>query len=74
VFNSEKQFNETDWLPNNGVLTLWTVKAVPGYNPITNPFIIGEDNSGIKLVLMNTKTRAMLDIAVLKRNHPYDCI
>jgi hypothetical protein len=74
VFNSKKQFNDTDWLADNGELTLWTVKAIPGYNAITNPFLIGVDDSGMKLVLVNTATRAMLDIAVLKKNHPDDQI
>lgn len=74
MFNSEKQFNDTDWLPDNGQLRLWSVKAIPGYNAITNPFIIGLDNTFTKLVMVNTATRAMLDIAILKRNHQLDGI
>ena len=32
------------------------------------------DSSGTKVVLVNTVTRDMLDIALLKRNHPNDYI
>jgi hypothetical protein len=52
---------------------LWTGKAVPGYKK-SNPFLIAIDNTRTKLVLVNTVTRDILDIAVLKRNHPDDLI
>ena len=49
-------------------------KAIPGYNERTNPFVIALNNSWDKLVMINTQTQAVLDIAVLKRNHEDDRI
>ena len=69
VFNSKKKFNSIDWIPYSGELLLWGAKAVPGYKT-SKPFLIAVDNSFTKLVLVNTVTKDMLDIAVLKRNHP----
>ena len=53
---------------------LWGGKAVPNYDTSKNPFYIAVDSSGTKVVLVNTVTRDMLDIALLKRNHPDDRI
>ena len=52
---------------------LWSGKAVPGYKT-SIPFLIAIDNSRTKLVMVNTVTRDILDITVLKRNHPNDII
>ena len=54
-------------MPNSGLLTFYNIKAVPGYNARTNPFLIALDSSTTKLVLINTQTLATLDIAVLKK-------
>lgn len=73
VFLSDKEFNNTDWLPNHGELTLWSCKAVPGCS-IIKPFLIAINSPSTKLVLINAVTQDMLEIAVLKRNHPGDWI
>ena len=53
---------------------LWGGKAIPNYDTSNNPFYIAVDSSATKLVLVNTVTRDMLDIAILKRNQPHDLI
>ena len=73
VFHSEKHFNSIDWIPNSGELLLRGAKVVPGYKT-SQPFFIAVDLSCTKLVLVNTVTQDMLDIAILKRNHPHDVI
>lgn len=74
VFNSDKEFEDIDWLEGKKELELLSVLAVPGYNTTTNPFCVGVSTDHSKLKLVNTVTRVVLDIAVLKKNHPADAI
>ena len=74
VFNSDQLFNNIDWLPGTNQLTFSTIRAIPSYNERTNPFLIALDNTSSKLVMINSSTKAVFDIAVLKRNHESDLI
>ena len=59
---------------NTNELTLWTIKAVPGYNESSNPYTVAVDYTNTKLLLVNMQTRAIIEIAYLKRNHPEEQI
>jgi len=74
AFGSELYFKLIRWQADAGDKQFWNVTVFPNYHAETDPFAVAIDHSYGKLVLLNTKSKASLELAVLKRNHQKDQI